>query len=237
MTKFKSPNCIDCGVIFSEEGTKRHALNRCQKCYSHEKYKNIKAFSPRVKEEYTHCRTCELEFDTLNHKGRLIKKGSLGYCVSCYTKLYNNRKEKRHCAKCNNILVNTTRDICKPCYRIKRDEFLRANPSARKTESDKNKVKAEKVVLDYEQFELIRRLLTKFKLGQNTSVDMFRVADIYLDIFNYDVFLDALSEKDQVIVMLKRLKDIWDKNNELKKQVMPKKRKYVRRANIEEVKN
>jgi hypothetical protein len=65
-----------------------------------------------------------------------------------------------------------------------------------------------------EDFETIRRLLAKYKLGRNTMVDTFRVIDIYMDINGDPIMLDTLSEEIQLVEMLRNLKKVFDFNNE-----------------------
>lgn len=227
--KEKPSSCVKCDKSFIE--ITYHAKGMCQKCYSLSKYKI--AFKPR-KKDWTHCVECNLQFGSTNERGRLISKGSNGYCKSCYGKIYNNLKQKRSCDRCGVILKHTTRDICKACYQIEKDNFYRENPNARKSESYKNKILAEKAILTDEQFELVRRLFVKFKIDTWNLADMFRVADVYLEVFTHDVFLDSLPEKDQVVIMLSRLKPVWDRTNVIKKTPPKKKRKYTKRATLTE---
>ena len=69
--------------------------------------------------------------------------------------------------------------------------------------------------LTYDQFELIRRLLSRFKFNYYTYADLFRVIDIYVEICDHEAYLDGYSESDQIEIMLRRLKDVWFYNKEL----------------------
>jgi hypothetical protein len=51
-------------------------------------------------------------------------------------------------------------------------------------------------------------LLVKFKYGLWKPIDMFRVVDLYLQIYEYEVFFETLNELDQVKIMLRRMKDL-----------------------------
>ncbi len=223
----KTDTCITCNLSFDR--IKRHAKNMCQPCYSRAK-KGI--INPRKKDLPPHCSECKLEYGALNEKGKEVKKGSMGMCKLCYSRAYSLRNEPKPCRNCGRTMRNGLKNICQLCDDELKDKFYKENPHVRKSESFRNKQIAEKVILTDEQFELIRRLFVKFKLGSQNSADFFRVVDIYLDLFNCDAFLDSYCEQEQVIIMLKRLKVIWDKNSTFRKAELEKKRlKQIRKLN------
>ena len=99
-------------------------------------------------------------------------------------------------------------------------------------------IKVNKTIdVHYENYELIRRLLVRYKLGINTPVDEFRVVDVYLDIKDAPAFLDTLTERTQVVEMLKTLKETFDYNlkvrQEESKKPLSKNKSYIKRYSKE----
>jgi hypothetical protein len=82
--------------------------------------------------------------------------------------------------------------------------------------------------IEYENFELVRRLLVRYKLGIDNPIDSFRVVDVYLDMKDAPAFLDTLTERAQVVEMLKTLKETFDYNlkNKNEKSLNPKKKAH-----------
>jgi hypothetical protein len=144
------------------------------------------------------CLKCNGHFNTLNEKGRPIRRASNGLCRSCYTR---GRKPIKICNNCGNIMINGSfTGLCPVCKLDK--------SKSKKTRSKKTGIPE----VHKEQFELIRRLLVRFKVGHNTMVDTFRVIDIYMDVNKNPILLDTLSEEAQLIEMLKNLKNIFHYN-------------------------
>jgi hypothetical protein len=195
--KSKSTFCIDCLYVF-DHIKRYHSKDRCNGCYQKTRVTYIK----KDKVLMPNCSNCDGEFDTLNSKGKPIKRGSNGLCRNCYTR---SKKPSKECINCGNLMMNSSiSGLCAVCK-------VNKKTSSRK----KNKVKYIPEV-DKEQFELIRRLLVRFKVGHNTLVDTFRVIDIYMDVNNNPILLDTLSEGAQLVEMLKNLKSIFDYNLEKK---------------------
>jgi len=172
-------------------------------------------------DRWTHCFDCKYKFGDINEKGNLVRKASSGYCKSCYQRNYS-KKLKRKCESCSREIISMKK-ICKVCY-AKQALESPTRYMIKKLQSNRNKEKMSKVVLDITQYELVRRLLVKWKRDILQSIDYFIVADIYVDIFECDTFLDSCSQEEQVIIMLGRLEEIW-KNNYKEKDEPKKVRK------------
>lgn len=151
------------------------------------------------KQKSANCISCKIEFGTLNKKGNIAKRASRGYCKQCYYKTL--LKPTNICLNCgNSMLKKSCVGLCVLC-KIKTS----TNPRVKKEYIPK---------VNKEDFETIRRLLAKYKLGRNTMVDVFRVIDIYMIINEEPILLDTLSEEIQLVEMLRNLKKVFDFNNE-----------------------
>jgi hypothetical protein len=220
MDKVRSLFCLECEKNFGPE-LQYWAQDKCNRCYQRLYLAGkIKLLDPLKKKSTkpTHCIECNLEFLTLNERGRLVRRGQSGHCKSCFHK---KNRPTTICKNCNTqMLKSTITGLCHLC----RIEKGVANGSR----TYKNKVN-NPIDVDYENYELIRRLLVRYKLGINSPVDEFRVVDFYLYIKEAPAFLDTLTERIQVIEMLKTLKETFDynlklRNEESKKQ--PSKNKF-----------
>lgn len=230
--KVKPEKCEVCLTPFSQ--VEYHAKNKCQPCYSKERQKLRRPKSQKVKQkDFTHCQNCNAEYGTYNDKGRKIQQQAHGMCRTCYQRFYHN-KEGRVCKTCNRPLQATVRDICKLCHMAEKEKKWQEN-SYKRPDSYRHKLKVSKTQLEYSQYELIRRLLGKFKMNYFSQSDYFRVIDIYIDIYDYETHLDAYSPDDQIVIMLSRLKEVWLYNKELKELALEKIRKKAekrRKINI-----
>jgi hypothetical protein len=154
-----------------------------------------------TKETQTHCKVCAAEYNSINAKGKPVIRGAKGLCKSCYTKSI---KPKKECIQCGNqMLSGTNSGLCIVCRQLKRETEGKR--------SWKKKVKPLPCI-DVETYESIRRLLVRFKFGNNDIVDNFRVIDAYVDVCENPVFLDTLAEEAQVVEMLRYLKKVYDFN-------------------------
>ena len=218
--KEKSPFCIDCEYVF-DKNRPYHSRNRCNPCYQRVYLRGEMSFLYKAKEVETNCSLCGAEYGTINHKGRAISKGSHGLCKPCYAK---ERKPKKECIECGNMmLVGSNTGLCAVCKENKRISKNRRG-YVRKIKPLPH--------LDPETYEAVRRLLVRFKFGNNNLVDNFRVADIYTDLFDNPVFLDTLAEEDQVVEMLRYLKKVYDFNKldrDVKLAVIEKKAEFKKR--------
>lgn len=212
----KSESCQDCQGVFNDD-LKYHAVNRCAKCYTKFKAPEKKKTRANGKSAYTHCLGCKFEFNTFNDKGKIVVYQSSGFCRRCYSRQYTNKND-RTCLKCQRALYNTTKMVCKICLELEKQEYYKQNPKAKKSRTFQQKLKALNKELTYDQFELIRRLLSRFKFNYYTYADFFRLVDIYVDIYDHEAHLDAYLEADQIEIMLRRLKDVWFYNKELRTQ-------------------
>jgi hypothetical protein len=150
-----------------------------------------------IKEAQTHCKLCNMEFGSINARGRGVNKGPRGLCKTCYCRSV---KPKKQCEQCGNeMLAGSNTGLCIVCRQLK-------------TASKRPWKRREKALplLDVESYESVRRLLVRFKFGFNDIVDNFRVIDAYLDVCENPVFLDTLAEGAQVVEMLRHLKKVYD---------------------------
>lgn len=206
----KSESCIDCGYKF-DAIKKYHSKNRCNCCY--QRAYNAKRLEHKPQKEVeTNCKLCNAEYNTLNKKGKPIIRGSKGYCRHCYYKTF---KQEKICQSCGNIMkTGSITGLCPMCKRAK---------SMNRPNSRIKKVKLP--IINKEQFELIRRLLARYKVGHSNFADAFRVIDIYMEINDNPIILDTLSESAQLVEMLRNLKVIWDYNNNLQIKKTPKQKR------------
>jgi hypothetical protein len=153
---------------------------------------------------------CNYTFGYVKDNGKVVIQGSAGYCRSCYNKLYSS-KEPRKCANCGGDLYKSMKAICRVC-----DVFL---PKQSKSLKNQHELwlKKSNIKLQTSEYELIRRLLAKFQSKNYGYVDILRVADVYTYLFSVDTYLDTCSEKEQITIMLKRLKELWHNNRSHRK--------------------
>ena len=204
----KSSFCIDCNYTF-DEYKPYHSRDRCNACYQKSYIKGKIVSSYPIKEKPKNCKLCNLEYDTKNAKGRIVLRASSGMCRSCYAKSY---KATSICIKCNNSMLSKTRTgLCKPCR--ERDRILSGKKSW-----NRKKVK-QTTIVDNETFELIRRILSRYKTGFNDLIDNFRISDVYMATHDNNVILDTLSEESQVVEMLKSLKLLFEFNSKYKRDL------------------
>ena len=218
--KDKSPFCIDCEYVFDKHKP-YHSRDRCNPCYQRIYLKGKMTFLYKTEKVETNCSLCNAEYGTINHKGRAISKGSHGLCKPCYGR---SRKSKKECTVCGNMmLVGSNTGLCAVC-----------KENRRIAKNRRGYVKRIKPLphLDPETYEAVRILLVRFKFGNNSLVDNFRVANIYMDINDDPVLLDTLNEETQVIEMLRNLKKVYDFNKldrEAKLAVIEKKAEFKKR--------
>ena len=209
MTRFRikeKPNvCEGCNrnfgdVLTDDDVVKYHARSKCNPCYQ-KSYLNEKH---PIKVKSTCCIECKNEFGSKNQKGKIVKKGSKGFCRYCYMRIFAQVGSKT-CAGCGNEMTSKRLSLCPVCKLSKKS----AGKWKRKEKTPD--------IIDNETFELIRRLLVRYKVGHNNYADAFRVADVYMDIADNSNLLDNLREDYQIIEMLKWLKITFDFNAPLVK--------------------
>ena len=182
----KSTFCVECNWVF-DKVKKYHAQDRCNACYQklyiNNKIEKIYGPKGRPKNNDTKCCNCLSEYNTLDDKGKVVKKGPKGMCKRCYTRA---NKAVKVCKECGNeMLTGSNTGLCPLCRFSK--PIKRPRKEAQIPEVNK------------EQFELIRRLLVRYKVGHNNYVDAFRVADIYMEVNDDPILLDTLSEETQLV--------------------------------------
>lgn len=226
----KSHFCLDCQYVFDDK-KKYHAQDRCNPCYQKNYVNKNKIGRPKQLNE--NCLNCHFKFDTLNEKGKPVLRSSRGLCKRCYHKTF---KATKICNQCGNEMLNGSRSgLCAVC---KLNNLQKNNTRKRKRKEK------QLPIIEKEQFELIRRLLVRYKVGHNNYADAFRVADVYMDVNDNPILLDTLSEGAQLIEMLKNLKSIFDYNLPFSKKpnwgVKLTKQEYARnwyKMNKERIKN
>lgn len=196
----RSENCINCNKSFSE--IKYHAVNMCQICYNRQKSNTY-----YHKSKYSECQLCNITIGETNPKGKVIERLICGFCKYCY---YINRKTAcKNCSKCGVEFLTTKPDclcdLCKPTRRTapaKVKKFRRGDLVSRKQ-------------LSREQLSQMLTLFRRYKNGTQSIVDHFRVASLYLEVFEghpfvYNSMLDSYNEESQVVLMLRQLKSVYD---------------------------
>lgn len=206
MTRFrikeKPLTCEGCNVVFgdstaTENVVKYHSRGRCNPCYQ-KAYLDEKYPVKRYKTKGTSCLECNVEFGSKNEKGKLVKKGSRGYCKRCYMRIFTQIGTKT-CNGCGNEMTTKRLSLCPVCKLSER-------------KAGRKRKEKEPHIIDNETFELIRRLLVRYKLGYNNFADAFRVIDVYMDIADNSNMLDNLREDYQIVEMLRWLKLTFDFN-------------------------
>ena len=163
----------------------------------------------------TVCSKCNLKYGSYNEKGNLVRVGNRGMCKRCYVKEH---KASKVCKECGNeMLTGSITGLCPVC---------RVDTYSQRT---KDRMVKPPDLLDDFDYEIIRRLLVRFKMNLSTFVDTFRVIDAYMIASNNSTILDNLSEESQLNEMLKFLKTSFEYNTELRKdpKYKPPKRKIT----------
>ena len=197
-----SDSCLGCKTSFSE--IKKHAKGFCNRCY----YASRKV----EKEKPDHCSNCLSKWGSISEKNKVVKKGPKGMCKSCYQRYYT-RTSTTECNRCGQDMGKKVRGVCSLC----KLELEAMKSPGRRNLPDVNKVK-----IDKETKESMRKVFNRYKFGTNTLVDPFIVSDLYLTVFNSESTkgqtasktefnLDQFDQENQVIAMLKLLKKAYDK--------------------------
>lgn len=195
--------CALCTEPFGE--LKLHALNMCRKCY-------YKSRRPK-REKLDYCIKCLCKWGSPSEKkGKIVKEGPKGMCKMCYQRSYS-RSISSTCKRCHKDMGKKVKGMCSLC-KIELDNM--------RSPSKRSLPKIDKIKIDIETKEIMRRLFNRYKFGLNTLVDPFIVTNLYLDVFSSEVTkgqtasktefnLDQFEQEDQVIAMLKLLKMAYDK--------------------------
>lgn len=198
----KLESCQGCNKSFNE--IKYHAKNMCCNCYY---------ASRRVeKKELDYCITCLSKWGSISQKNKTVKKGPKGMCKMCYQKHYA-KLATTNCNRCGADMGKKAKGVCSLC----RIELESIKAPSRRALPDINKIS-----IDRETKEVLRKVLNRYKCGLNTLVDPFIVTNLYLEVFSDDVTkgqtasktefnLDQFDQENQVIAMLKLLKRVYDK--------------------------
>jgi hypothetical protein len=197
-TSVKSSHCEGCQKEFNKD-LPYNARNRCNACYQRD-YNKLK-HQPRS--IIKNCVLCNLEFGSLNEKGKLVRKGAQNHCKRCYANAFNKLKSST-CKGCGSEMATKRLSLCPIC---------KQNETGSKRW--KRKKRSPHIITDNELIESIRRLLVRYKYGTNTHVDALRVIDVYLDVSDNTNILDNFREDFQIIEMLKWLKLTYDYNLDL----------------------
>jgi hypothetical protein len=196
----KASHCEGCQKEFNKDFP-YHSRNMCNPCYQREY--NQKKNEPKKINSVVACIICNLNFGSLNHKGKLVRKGAQNHCKHCYANIFNKLKSST-CKGCGNEMITPRLSLCPVC---KQNEMG--------SKRWKRKKRSPHIIDDREIIEMIRRLLVRFKYGTNTQVDALRVIDVYLDISDNTNLLDNFREDYQLIEMLRWLKLTYDYNIDL----------------------
>jgi len=194
--------CELCDEAFGE--VKLHAKGMCRKCY-------FRSRRP-VKEKFDYCIKCLSKWGSQSEKGKVVKPGPKQMCKMCYQRFYSTTISSS-CKRCGKDMGKKVKGMCSLC-KIELDN-MRA-PSRRSLPH------IDRITIDIETKEIMRRLFNRYKFGLNTLVDPFIVTNLYLEVFSNQVTkgqtasktefnLDQFEQEDQVIAMLKLLKMAYEK--------------------------
>lgn len=199
----KEDNCIKCQRLFTE-GLKMHAKNMCAYCY----YSDLRGYNQKPKEKHEACKICGGKVGDTNIKGKIIYSITKGYCKLHYHQFYTKNACKT-CQKCGlefkHAKLSCLCTMCKP----------QPSRQAKKPREFKNGKLVRRKDLKVEDLQMMLTLFRRYKMGTQTAVDHFRVADLFLTIFEnhpftYNSMLDSYNEESQVVLMLRQLKMVYD---------------------------
>lgn len=194
--------CESCDEPFGE--LKLHAKGMCRKCY----YRSRRP----VAEKFDYCIKCLCKWGSKSEKGKLVKAGPKNMCRMCYQRSYN-KSISSSCKRCGKDMGKKVKGMCSLC-KIELDDM--------RSPGKRTLPKFEKITIDKETKEMMRKLFNRYKFGLNTLVDPFIVTNLYLEVFSDEVTkgqtasktqfnLDQFDQENQVIAMLKLLKTAYDK--------------------------
>ena len=199
----------------------------CNQCYYIEWYYGDEGKIPKTKQDF--CTECNRQIDSIDHKGKVITRGNLTLCKTCYGRDYKSRKTDI-CSKCSIKMVRaTSKGLCNFCINEMNEmketmdtSDLLLTGRQKKKEKNSKKEMPVGIAITKKQREEIRRLLVIYKNGLQTLVEPFRLVSLYVEIYS-DVELDAYTEQSQVIIVLRTFKKLFDAPfNELKENPIKK---------------
>lgn len=206
--KDKAEKCVRCDRKFGD--VRYHSKNMCQNCYNYTWHLNRE--KTVKKEKPDHCIKCLCKWGFISEKGKEVKQGSHGMCKMCYQRSYQKTISSK-CKRCEREMGKKIKGYCSLC-KVELDNM--------KSPGKRTLPKIDKIKIDRETRESIRRVFNRYKYGLNTLVDPFVVTNLYLDVFSDEVTkgqtasktefnLDQFDQEEQVIAMLKLLKMAYDK--------------------------
>jgi hypothetical protein len=204
----KEENCVACKKPFVE--VNYHAKMMCRNCYN-AGYARIKK-SKEKPVKLDHCIKCLSKWGSISEKNKVVKPGPKSMCKMCYQRSYN-KSISSSCKRCGKDMGKKTKAVC-PICKIELDNM--------KSPGKRTLPKIDRIAIDKETKEMMRRLFNRYKFGLNTLVDPFIVTNLYLEVFSdenikgrtaskTDFNLDQFDQENQVIAMLKLLKMAYEK--------------------------
>jgi hypothetical protein len=204
----KPSDCIRCKRSFNE--VNYHSKLMCRNCYNAEWLKNRDLMIDKTKSK--NCSQCLCLFGSINKKGKPLLPGPKGLCKTCYGRYYK-KTASLNCKRCGRDMGKKIKGYCSIC-KVELDDI---KPAGRKLLPQTDKIK-----IDIDTKEKMRKIFNRYKFGLNTLVDPFILVDLYLTVFSTEATkgqtasktefnLDQFDEQEQVIAMLKLLKRVYDK--------------------------
>lgn len=213
---FRKPDfssCKECRKIKAKEQAKirNKQFKSCKSCerkfgknlkhssrgYCHSCYETIRGIKEGT------CKNCNVVFG----KGR-SRFMSRGFCVRCYESWYRNQSVT-NCKKCGEELDKpSVKGLCYICKDEKK--MIAEQKMIEKGIISKKKSNS----ITKEDFEKIRRLLVKFKWGYYNLVDTYRVAEVYERLFGGGYGMDTKPVEVQLVIMIRRLKDAYERSKD-----------------------
>lgn len=196
-------HCKTCGDELT--GKKRNTgFGNCGTCYRRSRVPTLVKMDDNwdgIKRDW--CIDCSIGFSRDN-------KGARGRCKPCYHKFVG-KWGFTNCNSCGEPFpVKQAIATCKLCREVKKREFREMKPMKKLSDNlmiqptIKEKLRLRPLMED------MKFLLLREKCGTFGDTDYFKTLHLYLEIFDYEMALDAFSVERQVKYMLGRIKHLYD---------------------------
>jgi hypothetical protein len=178
--------CKVCNEVAKRIQSKKQEI--CSRCYQKRRKALLPKKPPRIK--YTECIECEVPFTEIKHQGK-------GMCARCYRR---HLLDFKNCITCGIKLFGKSKHgLCRVC----------------KAESGITQTRRKPIIIEPETIQQIKLLLIRVKHGLHNDIDIFLILNLHLECCGYQTLFDNYSPDYQAYLMLKELKNIYEKNKHL----------------------